>query len=176
MVMVDASVASFSLRSAAIVKRSGNIIDIMRGDITQIFERLEITEDMFTPGVNGRLLFHEPNNIGEALPLVGGELLFLGIETPGVEDSRKQLRFFVHSLRPATDEVQGAMLGNEKRLTWVIEFGGYETVFSNYTASAIFEYNEDNDGEESDTDEVVLKIATSTEDDEESEEESSEGS
>ena len=67
--MVDASVASFSLRSAAIVKRSGNIIDIMRGDITQIFERLEITEDMFTPGVNGRLLFHEPNNIGEALPL-----------------------------------------------------------------------------------------------------------
>lgn len=172
--MVDASVASFSLRSAAIVKRSGNIIDIMRGDITQIFERLEITEDMFTPGVNGRLLFHEPNNIGEALPLVGGELLFLDIETPGVEDSRKQLRFFVHSLRPATDEVQGALLGNEKRLTWVIEFGGYETVFSNYTASAIFEYNEDNDGEESDTDEVVLKIATSTEDDEESEEESSE--
>ncbi len=168
--MVDASVASFNLRSAAIVKRSGKIIDIMRGDITQIFDRLEIIEDIFTPGVHGKLLFHEPNNIGEALPLVGGELLFLDIETPEVANSRKQLRFFVHSLSPATDEVQGAMLGNEKRLTWVVEFGGSETVFSNYTASAIFEYNEDGDEEESDTDEVVLKIATSTEDNGESDE------
>ena len=169
-VMVDASVASFNLRSAAIVKRSGKIIDIMRSDITQIFDRLEIKENIFTAGVNGRLLFHEPNNIGDALPLVGGELLFLDIETPEVEDSRKQLRFFVHSLRPATDEVQGAMLGNEKRLTWVVEFGGSENIFSNYTGSAVFEYNEDNGGEESDTDEVVLKIATSTEDGEESDE------
>ena len=86
--MVHASVASFNLRSAAIVKRSGKIIDIMRSDITQIFDRLEIKEDIFTAGVNGRLLFHEPNNIGEALPLVGGELLFLDIETPEVEASR----------------------------------------------------------------------------------------
>ena len=50
--MVDASVASFNLRSAAIVKRSGKIIDIMRGDITQIFDRLEIIEDILQFYIN----------------------------------------------------------------------------------------------------------------------------
>ena len=93
MVSGDEKVSDVNVYKAINEKPDGTRIDLLNNETSQqIFDTMEIVESMFTPGVNGRLIFQEPSQIGEMLPLVGGEKLILEVETPNVLDSYHSLQ------------------------------------------------------------------------------------
>tara|TARA_E500000318_G_scaffold40532_1_gene38819 strand:+ start:5238 stop:10784 length:5547 start_codon:yes stop_codon:yes gene_type:complete len=155
----DTSPAPIDILRAKIVKPNGVEINLKNADSTvTIFNELTIEEDIFKAGLEGTLLFEESSQIGEMLPLVGGEQLLLDVETPNVENSNKSLKLYVHGVTPLVDEVNDLMRGNIRTQQWLVEFGSYENVYSNYTVDTIFEDDSNN---------FVGKIAASDEDEDE---------
>ena len=155
----DTSPAPIDILRAKIVKPNGVEINLKNADSTvTIFNELTIEEDIFKAGLEGTLLFEESSQIGEMLPLIGGEQLLLDVETPNVENSNKSLKLYVHGVTPLVDEVNDLMRGNIRTQQWLVEFGSYENVYSNYTVDAIFEDDSNN---------FVGKIAASDEDEDE---------
>ena len=145
MVSEQSKIADFDLKTAKIVKPNGVEIDLLNDEsTTEIFSGMKIIEDVFTPGVHGFMTFKEPAQMGEMLPLVGGERFIIDIETPGVEDSFKSLQFFIHSVTPVVDEVQSLMRGNFKEQSWTVEFSSYATLYDNYVENSLFEEDSDN--------------------------------
>ena len=159
MVSGDEKVSDVNVYKAIIEKPDGTRIDLLNNETSQqIFDTMEIVESMFTPGVNGRLIFQEPSQIGEMLPLVGGEKLILEVETPNVLDSYHSLQFYIHNVQPIADEVNSILNGNIQEQSWLVEFSPYEVLYDNYVKNGVFE-------EESD--DFVSKIATGEDDEEE---------
>ena len=147
------------LRAQIVKPDSGVSINLLDEQSTvTIFKEINIEENIFTPGVNGTLTFTESSQIGEMLPLTGGEQLLLDVETPDIENASKNLLFYVHGVTPVVDEVNMMMRGNIRDQEWIVEFGSYENLYSNYTVNSIFEENSNN---------FVGKIASDSEEDDE---------
>ena len=92
------------LRAQIVKPDSGVSINLLDEQSTvTIFKEINIEENIFTPGVNGTLTFTESSQIGEMLPLTGGEQLLLDVETPDIENASKNLLFYVHGVTPVDD-------------------------------------------------------------------------
>ena len=156
--MADTSVAEFKFHNAVILKAdSSSSIDLLNNESGIPFEEMTLVEDVFNTSMSGSLSFKETSQLGEALPLVGGETLYLDMENTNVPNSRKQVRFFIHTARPVGDDVMAFHRGDSKEQRWLIEFAGTEPLVYNYAVPPLFD---------DETGEIVAKIASDPEDDE----------
>ena len=147
------SFSGLTLLRATIESKNGNVINLIDPENgTSIFQSMTINEDMFSAGVHGTLLFKDSGNMGQNLPLVGGEILEVDLRSDSidVDQNIKTFRFYISKVIPSNDQSGAGIQNSTKPTFWSIEFTGYENLYFNYTEPVIFE----------DGDDIVKKIAT----------------
>ena len=112
--------------------------DSEKTDKGDIFISLSMTESIFNAGVQGILKFREPiesdTATGDRFNFIGGELVEIIIESPDIEDSRKELTFCVDDAKKLGNEASESLGGPSGRADsgWLITFVSCENFYLNW--------------------------------------------
>ena len=126
------------INNLVIKKRSGddNTLQIIPapendGVWEEIFMNMSIRESIFNNGVSGFLKIREPGIMGDKFNLIGDEIVEIDMESPGIENASKSLKFCVTNVTYSGDEASQQLMGPGARADahWRIEFGSCETLF-----------------------------------------------
>lgn len=137
--MVDRQITNeILINHLAIVKRSGegNPLVVLPspeqdGVVENIFLNMSISEGIYNNGVSGILKIREPGILLDKFNIIGDEFVIIEMESPGIEEASKSLKFCVTDVVFSGDEASEALMGPAARADahWTIEFGSCETLF-----------------------------------------------
>lgn len=84
------------INSATIINNKNQLIDV-----SEITQSVTLYESIFSPFITGSIVISDAMALSELLPFVGEEILFLDIETPGIngnKETRRQLKFHLYRM------------------------------------------------------------------------------
>ena len=113
------------------------------GMTEKIFISLSISEGISTPGVSGQLKIRESQSGsglgGDYFNFIGNEFIYIDIESPDIEDSRKQLTFCINDMKTLGNEASDSLGGPAGRADagWLLQFMSCETYYLNWAENPI---------------------------------------
>ena len=107
----------------------GTLLDLM-----PFMVEINIYEDIFTPALYGNIVIRDTRNIVGQFPIVGDEVVFLDIETPGLSStSTKHDPINKIEKAFAVYAVKNRMVFEDKEQHYILHFCSLEAVYDNTT-------------------------------------------